>query len=409
MKRILTKENLNAKREIEVLVSQERFNSTLERVAKEYQRKAHIKGFRPGKAPLQMVKLQFGKEIEEEAKDRAIREEVWELVRSKGLDPVSKIQITHEQKTNEGLLVRAKFEVIPYFEFPNIRSIKVKKMIKRVSEADVEKELEDIRKQLAEYIPVDREAREGDYIFVNFEERDRKGKLINSRENVYIPLIWDKRDPTLYEALKGRKKGDTVTIERKLAVEGGEHLPRVYVYKILSVREEILPEIDDELAKLVGYKTLDELKEKIREELTEKLKKESEEDFEMAVINTIYGWIGFELPETMVEEELRILKESFPHLAVMPEAESVLNKAAQDRVKRIIILDRFAEKEDIKVEEEDIKEEIERRAIELNIKPDEYRRYLEKRGSMEGIEIIIKRKKAMDILKSLVNMEVIFE
>jgi len=409
LRKILTKEDLNAKRELEILISHEKIEGALERIAKEYQRKVHIKGFRPGRAPLEMVKLQFAKEIEEEARDRVIREGIWESVKSKGLDLVSKIHITHEERTDDGILIRAQFEVMPYFEFPNIQSIKVKKFIKRVTEVDVEKELEGIRKQLAEYVPVDREARDGDYIFINFEERDRGGKLINSKKNVYIPLVWNEIDPTLYEALKGKRKGDTVTLERKLAIEGGDPLPRIYIYKIISVREEILPKIDDELAKLVGYKNLEELKEKIREELSEKRKKESEEDFEMAIIDALYDRIRFELPESMVEEEFQLLKNSFPNFATMPEAENVLKRAAENRVKRIIILDRYVEKEDIKVTKSDIDEEINRRALELKVKAEEYRQYLQKRGGVEALELAVKRKKAMEILKSQVMMEVIFE
>jgi trigger factor len=408
LKRIITKEDLNAKREIEVLIPREKFNSAFERVAKEYQKRAHIKGFRPGKAPLEIVKLQFGNEIREEARDLVIREEIWESVKSQGLEPVSKIHVTNEEETEEGFKVRAKFEVMPHFEFPNIQSLKVKKVIKRVSEGDVEKEIEAMKKRLAEYIPVEREAREGDYIFVDFEERDKGGRVLNVKKNVYIPLIWNEIDPTLYEALKGRKKGDIVTLERKLAVEGGEPLPRIYVYKILSVREEVLPGLE-EVAKLVGYKDTEELKEKIREELSEKMKKESEEDFEWAIINTLYDGIQFELPESLVEEEFQLLKDSLPQLAAMPDGERVLRKAAEDRVKREIILNRFAERENIEVTEEEVEREIKERAKELKVSPSEYKEYLRKRGGIEGVKGIVKRKKAMDILKSLVNMEVIFE
>lgn len=409
MGRVITPDDLKAKREIEVLVPHEKVKALIDKVAQEYRRSVTVRGFRPGKAPIEVIKLRFGSEIEEEAKNRAVEEAILEKIKELALEPISKIRIVEETPDDEGIRVRAEFEVLPKFEFPEVSGIKVRKVVKKVTDSEVEEELERLRKRMAEYYPVDREAREGDYIFVDYEERDKDGKVLERRNNVYIPLIWDEIDRTLFEHLKGRKAGEVVQIERRLVVEGGEELDRVYVYKINSIREEKLPPIDESMAQLAGFSSLEELKKKIKEELAERKKKESEDEFEENIINSIYERINFEIPESLVEDELNYLKGKYPTVASQPGGEDFLRNLAIQAVKRRIILERFAEKANIEVKDEEVDEEIKELALELKVKPDEYKKHLRKRGGLEGIKGYLRRKKAMEMLKSLVKMEVIFE
>ncbi|MCD6088089.1 MAG: trigger factor [Candidatus Hydrothermae bacterium] len=411
MKKIITSDSLKSKREINFSIPPEEVEEARKKVIADYRRRTRIPGFRPGKAPVEVIKLRFKDEIEEDTRELAVRKAIDRELEERGLEPVSTIRITEEKPGEDGsLYVTAEFEVMPDFDFPPLPTIKVEKRIRKVSEADVREELERIRKRAATYEDVDRPSDEGDFIFVEMEERDEKGKLLR-KEQGYLVLDYNEMDSKLYEAFFGREKGDKVTITRKASDEKGKEREIKLIYRIKAIKEEKLPELDDNLARLLGFKGLSELKEHVRKELEARSKQDSESEFEWTVIREIYERINFELPEAMVEAEIKNLRETLDPalLERLPDAETELRKIAEDHVKRRIIITRFAERENIEVSDEELREEVEKRAREYKMSAEAYWNYLKKKGDLEYLRQVLAGRKAMDLLKERVKMEVIFE
>ena len=411
MAKLISKDGLKSTREIQVAVRDETIQQAEAAVMKEFQKSAKLKGFRPGKAPLNVVKRHFQKEITEEAKERVMKEALVNELKERGIRPLSPIAVTGEERTEDGVLVTARVEVIPDFDLPDPSGIKVERPVRKVLESDVDAEIAALRKQMAEYVPVDRPAEEGDFVFVEYTEKEKDGTVANRVDNAYVPLIWGETDPKLHEALRGKASGHLAVIDRKLKLEGGEELPRTFEYKINSVKEEKLPDLDTNFSKMFGQDDMEALRNKVREELGERNRREAESQVEWSIIQGIYDRIQFEVPKSMVAHQMEFLQRSLD-VRTVQSVESVqdqLQKMAEDMVKREIILQRYVEKENIQTEDPEVDEEIEQRAKAYNMNAELYRKELEKRGGLEPIRDILRKRKALDLLKSLVKMEVIIQ
>jgi len=407
-KKIIPGINLKAERELTVEITKEDIESEIENVVKIYRKRAKIKGFRPGRAPLELVKATFKDEILEDARSEALKKKIWDELEARKEEPVSEIKIVDIKEEDDKLIVVFSYEAIPTFLFPNLTEIKVEKKIKRISDIDVEEEVDKMRKRLAKYIPVKREAEEGDYIIADYEERIN-GKTVKRNKNILVHLSWGEMKPEVFEKFKGTKKGDTVTFADFIETEKGERAKIEFIYSIKEVAEEKLPEIDDEFAKRLGFQNVNEMYEKIRQNLEEKYERESEDKLEWQIIDEIYNRIQFELPQSMVENKLEFLKRSMGVKEFPEHMKDSMENLARDLVKREIILMRFAESEGLIPTEEEIEKEIEKRAQEYHMDKEKYRKELEKRRTLENIVEYLKIEKAMETLKNLVKLEVIFE
>ena len=407
-KKIIPGINLKAERELTVEITKEDIENEIENVAKIYRKRAKIKGFRPGRAPLELVKATFKDEILEDARSEALKKKIWNELEARKEEPVSEIKIVDIKEEDDKLIAVFSYEAIPTFLFPNLTEIKVEKKIKRVSDIDVEEEVDKMRKRLAKYIPIQREAEEGDYIIADYEERIN-GKTVKRNKNILVHLSWGEMKPEVFEKFKGTRKGDTVTFADFIETENGERAKIEFIYRIKEVAEEKLPEIDDEFAKRLGFENVNEMYEKIRQNLEEKYERESEDKLEWQIIDEIYNRIQFELPQSMVENKLEFLKRSMGVKEFPEHMKDSMENLARDLVKREIILMRFAESEGLIPTEEEIEKEIEKRAQEYHMDKEKYRKELEKRRTLENIVEYLKIEKAMETLKNLVKLEVIFE
>ena len=148
-KKIIKAPNLKSKREMTVVVLPEDIEKLKEEVAKEYRKKAKVKGFRPGKAPLSVIYKLYEKEIAEDAREEAIRRKVLKEVENTKEDVVSQIYIKEQKEREDGSIeVKCEFDVMPTFDIPNLSQIKVEKKIKKVLESDIDEEIEKIITQV---------------------------------------------------------------------------------------------------------------------------------------------------------------------------------------------------------------------------------------------------------------------
>lgn len=399
--------NVNPKsiRELTVTVSNDEIKEQLEKVALEYQRKTKIQGFRPGKAPIELIKNAFEKEILEDAQDEAIKHKIYEEIKARKEDIVSEIYIRERKDDSESITVTVEYEAIPTFVFPNLGAIKLEKKIKRVSEIDVDDEIEKYQKKLGKLEPVERESREGDYIIVDYEEVEN-GRTTKKKQNLTIQVSSETINPDVIEKFLNKRKGETVELE---ILDEEKNKPVKIVYRIKDVAELSLPELNDDFAKKLGYESLEKMKEQIREYLIKQNEKASEDHLEWQMIDEIYNRIQFELPRSLVEEKITRIAQSFRYDPKDQEVRKSFEKVAEDIVKKEIILKNYVEQQGLTASEEEITKSIEEKAKIYRMDPKNYRKELEKRGLMEGIVDEILRNKALELLKNSIKVEVIIE
>ncbi len=410
MGKLLPREDLAAHKSLTLEITGEELEKKKEEIAKIFQKTRKIPGFRPGRAPLKLVMNRYGRQIEAEAVEELAYNKVMDEIDKNMYDYIRRtLKLKYTKNDDGSYYVEAEFDVIPQFSFPDLSRIKVEKRIRRITRADVEEELEKIRMRHGKFKELDKSADEGDYIIYDFEEIDTgSGKVVHRAKEVFVKLEWGKIDATVYEHLKGARKGDVIEIDRKLSIEGGEKLPVKQVFKIRAVATLELPELNDEFAKQYGYESLEDLKKAIEESLRKEAEKQSENNFRAELFNKIHEMIGFELPESLVEQEVESIMKNYNFHMPADEQRTVAEVVAKERIKEDIILFRFAQQNDIKITDEEVIEYI-KEHLKDKSKLDEVVEKYRKENRFETIRRHLKYDRAYDMLKNLVKMEVVIE
>lgn len=371
-----------SRKEIELEIPDEEFRQEYEKILGEYVAKAKLDGFRKGHAPRERVKALFDHEIEHDVYDSLIPRVLEEELRDLRLNPVS-VPVLKDLKHEPGQPLRctASFEVLPQFDLPDYRAIRIKKRSTELAKEDVDKAMEEIRGRAAEYVPVaGRGVADGDYAVVEMQGRDKKTKRLLPVEKAVVLAGHADNEP----ALNGKIMGMTPGEERSFEVAYPKEHPNrrvagkeiVYGLKVRELKEKKLPALDDEFAKSLGVPDgLLALVAKVRQELQEGKERAARNETASDVLAAVAEKVALELPESVVEEEtlavLRRLLQAYGDRRIAPEALEALKTEARrqavDHLRNHLILEKIAQKEGLAVGEEEIQEEIRNLAKANNI------------------------------------------
>ncbi len=373
-----------SRREIELEIPDEEVRQEYEKVLGEYVAKAKLDGFRRGHAPRDRVKALFDHDIRHDVYDALIPRILEEELRGLRLDPVN-VPALRDLKHEDGQPLRctAAFEVLPEFDLPDLREIRVAKKTAGVGDADVDRALEDIRARAAEFVPVGgRGAADGDYAVVEMQGRDRKTKRLLPVEKAVVLVGHADNEPALNERVLGMMPGEERTFEvaypkdhanRRVA---GKEID--YRLKLAELKEKKLPGLDDDFAKSLGLDGgLAALRDKVRAELLEGRERAVQSETASEVLAAIAGRISLELPESVVEHEslavLRRMLSAQRDRRISPEALEALKTEARrlavDRLRNHLIIEKIARKEGFGVSEEEVQAEV-RSLAEANRVPE---------------------------------------
>jgi len=371
-----------SRKEIELEIPDEEFRQEYEKILGEYVAKAKLDGFRKGHAPRERVKALFDHEIEHDVYDSLIPRVLEEELRGLRLNPVS-VPVLKDLKHEPGQPLRctAAFEVLPQFELPDYRAIRIKKRSTELAKEDVDKAMEEIRGRAAEYVPVaGRGVADGDYAVVEMQGRDQKTKRLLPVEKAVVLAGHADNEPALNEKIMGMTPGEERSFEVAYPKEhpnrrvAGKEI--VYGLKVRELKEKKLPALDDEFAKSLGVPDgLLALVAKVRQELQEGKERAARNETASDVLAAVADKVALELPESVVEEEtlavLRRLLQAYGDRRIAPEALEALKTEARrqavDHLRNHLILEKIAQKEGLAVGEEEIQEEIRNLAKANNI------------------------------------------
>lgn len=407
------KELSQCKREIEVEIEADETLREFNRILAQYSSNAKIPGFRPGKAPKDIVKRMFYPEIKDFLINSLVPKALKQELQSQNLKPVGSPVVKELYfKEGEPFRLKAQLEIWPEINLPEYKNIKIKKKKISVADEEINLSLEELRINASQYVPVEgRGVVDGDYVVAEMKGRDTKSKKFLPTEKVVILAGNPNNEEILNQNLLGLKPNEESHFvltyskdqkNKKLADKTIE-----YNLKVISLKERKIPEINDEFAKDLGeYENLKDLKEKIRESIIASKEKESKEEIAKEIIKNISDKLSFELPETLVEEEykavLNRLLSANPEQNIKEEEVKKLKaegrRMVTDNIKNHMILTKIAEKENIEVSEEEIHEELNAIAKANNLPLAKVIDTVNREGKREDLKNTILFKKTVDFL-----------
>jgi len=423
------------KRVIHVEVEPERVDEVYSRIVKEYTKRARIPGFRPGKAPRQLIERNFREDILEDTKEKLTRETLQEVLKHEGMRQLTREEIEPGGPLEPGkaFSYTAVLEVHPEFELPDYKNINVRVEDRKVTEADIDRAMRVLQEDRAMYKDVvDRPAQEGDFVIVNFKgtiegkpvsELAPSEKWLDSYEEAWIRIGDDEPFPGFSQQLAGVQRKEKRTIQVRVP---GDYPTQeladqqiTFEVEVVDIKEKVLPELNDQFAKSYGVESLEELRSRVIEDLERELETRKKRQIRDQIISTLLGRVSFELPETLVNYETRELvynivseqtqrgmtKEQIN--ARKDEIYTLASRSAQDRVKLRFILNRIAEKEGIKVSQDELVGRVFRLASVYKMRPDKFMRQLQETGGIHEIYQELLTEKTLDLLERFAQVELV--
>lgn len=398
--------------------------------ASEIQQYAALPGFRKGKAPLEMVRKAYEKEVNEGAKKNLKRKLFKELKEKHSLEPIYELNYEELKFGDKEYEFVAVYETAPVFELPNYKGLPAKRVVKEITDEDVDKAITELRRREAKYESVDRAIVPGDYAVINYTatvdgkpltEIAPDAKRLAKGEGQWVRAQKDAFLPGFGEQLVGAKKGDKlqITIEfppnfiiNELSLKKG-----VFDVEIVDVKQEVLPELDDKFANLYGADSVKTLQEGVRYDLKRDLHEKTRQSIRDQVVEELMARVNFELPESELSYETRdavvemVMEQQRRGLSkediekYKDEIFKVAQARAKNRLKGKYVFRKIAEKEGITVEPKEVYEEIVAVARMRNENPKKFYEDMIKSGRYIEFEELILAQKVIDFLVEYAKIE----
>ncbi len=406
-------------------------DSAFAEAAKQYQKQAALPGFRPGKAPKDMVLKRFEKEIEEETKRKLMGDSYRQALKDKKIEVVGYPDIEEIQfGKGQAMQFAATIETAPEFEVPNYRGLEAKREKRDVTEEDIDKALKLLADRASNFNTVEREAKEGDVLVVNYTgtsegkpltEVAPTAKGLTEQKGFWVEVKPDSFIPGFAMQLLGAKSGDKRTVNvdfpadfvtPQLAGKKG-----TYEVEVAEVKEKSVPTMDDAFAKTYGAESLTALREGVRRDLQNELNTKQSRSVRAQVVNALLSQVNVELPETLVAQETRnvvyqLVQENqqrgVPEEALNSQKEEIYkhsNATARERVKASFVFQKIAEKEGIRVQPEEVNARIYTLSQQYQMAPDKFAKELEKRNGIQEIWQQLLNEKVIDFLQQNAKIE----
>lgn len=424
----------DVRKTIEVEVPADVVAAEITSIAREFARRARIPGFRPGKAPIGLVKSHYRDDILAETYQHLLPRYFSDAVREKALDLVDSPTFEKvDYASGEPLRFTAAFEVYPVVRIDNYNEIPVEEIPIGVEDNEVDEYLENVRQERAEMVSIDEErpVGVGDFAEISFRGTvehgpgDDDGDNGNAghahedfvQEKALCEIGGESTVAEFTENLTGASAGE----ERDFVVAYAEDYPDQrlaghsvrYSVKIEGIQKKVVPELDDEFAASLGeYQTLADLRSEIRKNMSEHRKEQAEQKMRDNLLRWLEENNPFEVPETLVERQLEVrlnrLVRNLARQGINPERLDIdwgrirsdqYDQAIRD-VRGMLILDHIADRENIAAGDDEIDAEITSMADEMQQPEPAVRETLRKNEAIDRLRDQIRHRKVMEMLQS---------
>ena len=404
------------KHEIEVTVPVDEITRETDRVVANIQQKVRLPGFRPGKAPANLIRAKFAHQVREDVLENLLPKYFDKRVKEEELQVVGRPNVKDvDFKEGEPLKFKAEFEVTPSIELGEYRGVLTHYAEPEVTEADVEKRIADIREQKAQFVNAEpRPAADGDYAVVSLDSLAGVSEPIHQDE-----MVLHVGDPDTLPGFSDALRGMSPEQEKEFEVTypedyGQERLAGKTIQfrmQLKVIRTKELPELNDEFAQDLGdYPTLSDLREAVRKSIFHEREFAAQQKAKDELLDGLIQAHDFPVPETYIERQIEAQLtnqfKDFTERGIDPSKlkidwaklkESQRPRALHD-VKGSLLIDKVAEREAIHASNEEVDHEVQRIAKQEREPVAATRKKLEKEGILGRIAYRIRGEKTLNFL-----------
>ncbi|MEP6903999.1 MAG: trigger factor [Actinomycetota bacterium] len=421
------KEVSPTQKEIKIEIEAEAVKEVYNKVSQKYAKSASVPGFRKGFAPLDVIRLRFKEEIQNEVLRELVPEQVQQAIQEHNLQPLSEPQLHFDNFDNlklngsQSLSLHIHVEVMPEIPTPEYKDLEVTRRVRPVPEGEMDRIIDQRRQSGASLIPVEgRKSESGDTVIVDLEgtfagEPDAEPIKADDLE---IKLGDTNIEQSFTENLIGLEEDE----EKEFTVEYPPEFSSpvlagktvTYQAKVKSLGKVELPELDDEWAQSLeeGYESLADLKKKLGKDLEKVTNSDADAAVRTELINKLIETYAFEIPPTLIEAQAQNLLNNFAQ--DMQQRGVDLNKVekefiqmaynqmrtqAERDVRGAILLEKVADLENVEVKDEDVAKEIEMMATYYNVPVEQIKQSIAgQQGGEANIANNLRTRKAVEAI-----------
>ena len=386
---------------------------------------AKVDGFRKGHVPADVLEKKFKKEIEGEILNHIISEEYRKTVEENDLSPIADIKLEKYENNEDNVEVVFTIPVLPEITLGDYKNVKVEKEALDVNDEKVNAEIEIMRSNAGKLKEVadDEAAKDKDVANINFEgfvdgEAFDGGKA----EGFDLTLGSKSFIDTFEDQIIGHKKGDefdvNVTFPEEYHAENLKGKPAVFKVKVNSIKRKEEAELNEDLAKELGYDSVEDLKAKTKENLIKREETRIENEYKGKVVDAVVEGVNFEIPEAIVEREIQFQINRFAQQLQMQgmslnqyfemtgqnieKMRESIKESAEKSVKRDLVLNEIAKVEKVEATEEEVNAELDRTALMYGMDREGLIAEVRKSGNyarfIDDIKYQIVNRKTVDLL-----------
>ena len=359
------KKGLN--KDIKVFIDKKTMNSYMDEKYEEIKGTVNLKGFRPGKVPVEVLKRQFGKAVFSEVLDKVLKDTTTKALEENKIKPAGQpkldLKTYGEDKDLEYIISVTEF---PKVELKSIENIKFDEYTVKIDESETEKRIKEIAKNTPSFkdAPPETKAKEGDLVSFDYtatvDEKSFKG---GEGKNTQLTLGKDLFLKGFDKQLVGVKKDDQKIVEAILPENFPEkelvNKKAKFNCKILSVKISEEVKIDDQFAKNLGAKDLKDLKTLISKQINDEYKNSLDRLSKNQILKELEKFKVDEIPQNLVDEEVKVLSQGMTD-EDKKKSKDNFEEIAKKRIKVGLILNEFGEQNQIKVSEQELQAEVQK-------------------------------------------------
>ena len=359
------KKGLN--KDIKVLIDKKTMDSYMDEKYEEIKSTVNLKGFRPGKVPREVLKRQFGKAVFNEVLDKVLKDTSTKALEENKIKPAGQpkldLKTYGEDKELEYILSVTE---LPKVDIKGISDIKFNNYVVKIDASETDKRIKEIAKNQPNFKDAsdDAKANEGDLIVLDYNATvDDKSFKGSEGKNTQLTLGKDLFLKGFDKQLIGVKKNDTKIVEAVLPENFPEkefsNKKSKFMCKIISVKKPEEVKINDDFAKNLGAKDLDDLKKLISNQINDEYKNSLDRLVKNQILKELEKFKIEEVPENLIEEEIKILSQGMSEEDAKKSRKN-FEEVAKKRIKTGLILNEFGEQNQIKVTEPELQAEIQK-------------------------------------------------
>jgi len=379
-------------RHIQVSVPAEAVKEAEDKAARRYASTVRLPGFRPGKAPATVVRKKFGEAIRQEALETLVREAYQEFVEKESIKVAAQPHV-HDLKFEEGkpLTFELHLEVRPTVELARTNGFRIERPAAKVTEEQLNQQLEQVRDEKATWTPVNEKPLPGDMVNVQIAT-SAAGSETTEGKSYPIVLGAGQAIPGIEELVMSAVPGETVERPVKWPEDFPDESERGQIKTVRitlnEVKRKSAPPLDDAFAREVGdFESLDALKTAVRSDMERHAEHEVEAGVRQSLIDQIISANAFDVPKSWVQQFVENYAEAYQVPAEQREQfAGEFRSMAERQIRRDLVIETIAEKEGLAATEKELDARISEQAERRGANPGQIYAQLEKSGRLKEME-----------------------